>query len=615
MADTDLPSVTPEGGPAARARGRVFFHAALAASFAFMLFALLVLERLGLPQILIGLAIIAVSLIVFVVTSLATATMRLSDYFVSARQLPAIHNGMAMASDWISGSLFLGLATALYMQGISATPYVLASCAGLVLMAVLFAPYLNRSGALTLADFLTARFGHRSVGGIAMAVVVATALPLLIAQFILTGFIAANFLPLARETAIVGAAGLVMTIAILGGMRALTWTQIAQYILIAVAFLLPLALLSMGADGQPVPQFALGTVLDEIGRIVGPDTASSATQGEFNPRIILCLTLATASLPHILTRFLAAASPSEARRSAAWGLGFVVPVITAAPLFAAFVTLEILLGIDGASIDMLPEWVVELGSKGLLSACGSPATSLEAIAQACGIADIGRPVLSVSDISLDPRAVVLGLPAIAGMSITLESLLAAGAIAATLSSATSLLLTIANTLCHDGFHKLLAPRAPAAARLFVARMLLIPIAVLAAYIAQRSVQENALPANLLPAFWALAIAAAGLFPVLVGAIWWKRANMSGAIAAMLCGVGAAMFVLITGDAMDLPFADAGFLPLPGRTVPATLTGLLAGFCALIIASMVTPAPSQNARNFVSLIRRGGRSTAMRDRAV
>ncbi|WP_321505666.1 VC_2705 family sodium/solute symporter [Breoghania sp.] len=618
MAETDLAGVSAEDGAASRVRGRVLFHVALATSFAFMLFALLVLERLGLPQVLISLAIISVSLIVFVVASLVAATMRLTDYFVAARQLPSLHNGMAMASDWISGSLFLGLAAVLYTQGASATPYVVASCAGLVLMAVLFAPYLNRSGALTLPDFLTTRFSHRAVGGIAMAVIVATALPLLAAQFILTGFIAANFLPLARETAIVGTASLAVIIALLGGMRALTWSQIAQYILIAVAFLLPLAVLSMGSDGQPVPQFALATVLSEIGRIVGSDgpaAGATAAQGGFDLPIMLCLILASASLPHILTRFLAAASPSQARRSAAWGLGFVVPIVTAAPLFAAFVTLEILLGIDGASIDMVPDWVIELGSKGLFTICGAPAISAEAIAQACGDGTITQTTLAMSDVSLDPRAVVLGLPAIAGMSMTLEALLAAGAVAATLSSAASLLLTVANTLCHDGFHKLLAPRAPAAARLFMARILLIPIAALTAYVAQQAVQANALPANLLPAFWALAIAASGLFPVLVGAIWWKRTNMSGAVAAMFCGVTVAIVVLATGGAVDLPFADAGMLPLPGRTVPAILFGLLAGVCALVAGSLVTSPPSQEARDFVTMIRGGTKPPTARDRAV
>ncbi|WP_170121973.1 VC_2705 family sodium/solute symporter [Breoghania corrubedonensis] len=615
-------------GPVASTRRRGWAFAILAGGLVFVLTSLAILERLGLPETVIDLVVPAAVAAAILVLGLTSRTMRISEFYLAGRRVPAVPNGMALAADWISGALFVGLAGTLFViggAGWSVAGWNIAGWSiagwtgGFVLMAMLFAPCLDRSGALTVPDFLAARYGGRLVRVMGMAVLVAVSFLLLAGELAVIGFVASRFLGIGAHTAIVGALAVMVVCSLAGGMRALTWTQAALYLVLAAAFLTPLVLLSMESTAMPVPQIALADALADLRELLAgwpgapfaqagnSGVAAAAAGGPWDlATLVICLMIGTASLPHLLARFFTAPSPGEARRAAGWGLVFVALVLSAVPVYVVFAKLEIVGSIASAEIDALPEWVMRLGAQGLVRICGADAVSLEAIRQACTGLDLYYRNLAPADFALAPEAVVLALPQIAGMAVTLAAFLATGALAAALATANGLLLAIANSLAHDGFHRLAAPSATAARRLFAARLMLLVVATLAGYAALGGV--TTLPGALTIA---LGLAAAGNFPALVLGIWWPRATAPGAVAGMAAGIAVALFFMLANT--DGEAASAFGLGLEG--LPGTLYGVATGFVVTFAVSLFTAPPGEVNRAFVETIHRRGSGVAIRDRAV
>lgn len=579
----------------------------VAALLAVFIAGLIVLEQIGVPGPIIGFLLVAATLALYAGIAVASRTVHVADYYVAGRQVPALYNGMATAADWMSGASFIGLAGTLYMLGFDGLAYLLGWVGGFVLIAVLIAPYLRKFGAFTLPDFLAARFGGHAARLTGVAVLFACSFTYVVAQFYATGLIASRFLGISFETGVYVGLGTVLVCSLLGGMRSVTWTQAAQYLVLIIAFMLPVAILSAQHFGVPVVQFAYGEALARIAaleqQMLASGLADPATlvrhlvPGEALDRLnftalIVCLMIGTASLPHLLMRFLTTSSVRDARRSAGWSLGFILLLYLTAPAYAAFAKLEVYQNVIGAGLQALPDWIYSYGRLGLVEICGRAAASAAAVREACAVVPENTGVLRLGDLAIDRDVIVLALPEIAGLPYVIGGLVAAGALAATLSTANGLLLAIGNALGHDVYYRVVDARAPASRRLLVARLFLLASATVAAVLAASR------PSDLLSMVaWAFSLAAAGFFPALVLGIWWKRCTAAGAVSGMLAGFGLTLAYLVLTQ-------YGGMAEWFGiRNISAAVFGVPVGFLVAILVSLATRAPSRHVQAMVEEIRK------------
>jgi len=572
---------------------------------------LAILEQMGVPNRVIGYLFVFFTLAVYAGIGILSRTMQVSEYYVAGRRVPAVYNGMATGADWMSAASFIGMAGTLYALGYDGLSYVLGWTGGYVLVAVLVAPYLRKFGAYTVPDFLAARYGGNFARFLGIIVLLCCSFTYVVAQVYGTGIIASRFLGISFEVAVYVGLGGILLCSMLGGMRAVTWTQVAQYIVLIVAYLVPVVLLSAQKYGLPIPQLTYGQALQDIAAleqqmlasgladVIKPHIQPFVNMDRFNYfALIFCLMIGTASLPHVLMRYFTTPSVREARKSVAWSLLFIFLLYFTAPAYAAFAKLEVYQNVIGASMDSLPAWIYTYGQLGLVKVCGVDATTLEAIRAACVAAGSADNILALQDLVINNDVIVISTPEIAGLPYVIAGLVAAGGLAAALSTADGLLLAIANALSHDVYYKMIDPNAPSRRRLIVARALLVVVAVCAAFVASTR------PSDILSMVaWAFSLAAAGNFPALVLGIWWKRCTTAGAIAGMISGFGVTLYYLVMTK-----YGGMALWPIPGLTtgvqnISAAILGLPVGFIVMIVVSKMTPAPSMEMQSFIDEIRR------------
>ncbi len=515
---------------------------------------LAILEQVGVPNKILGYLFVFFTLAVYAVIGVMTRTAQVSEYYVAGRRVPAFYNGMATGADWMSAASFVGMAGTLFLLGYDGLAWVLGWTGGFVLVSILIGPYLRKFGAYTVPDFMAFRFGGNFARGIAVVVLVCCSFTYVTAQIYGTGLIASRFLGMQFEIAVFAGLVGILLCAMLGGMRAVTWTQIAQYVVLIIAYLTPIVILSTKKYGIPIPELTYGTAIAEITAREGQMLATGlATTAGLKPHIapfinysplnffgiIFCMMVGTASLPHILMRYFTTPSVREARQSVAWSLLFIFLLYFSAPAYAAFSKLEVYTNIIGANVTSLKPWLFTWGELGLIQICGKNAGSIDAIVAACK-AIAGHPgVVRLQDFVINTDVIVLSTPEIAGLPYVISGLVAAGGLAAALSTADGLLLAIANALSHDVYYKMLDPNAPTIRRLTVARVLLFFVAVASAALAATK------PGDILAMVgWAFSLAMAGNFPALIMGVWWKRTTAAGAIAGMLAGFGLCLFYLV-----------------------------------------------------------------------
>jgi cation/acetate symporter len=499
-------------------------------------------------------------------------------------------------------------------------------------------------------DFLSERFGGNVARFLGVIVLVCCSFTYVTAQIYGTGLIASRFLGMDFTVAVyVGLIGILLC-AMLGGMRAVTWTQVAQYIVLIIAYLTPSSYSYRSTAsirwmfGQAIQDI---TALEQVWR--RPPLAGATLKPHILPfqtydplnffGLILCLMVGTASLPHILMRYFTTPSVREARVSVAWSLFFIFLLYFSAPAYAAFSKLEVYSNVIGKPLADMPAWVFTYGKLELVQICGANAIDPGAIAAACGKIVGHTGVLRLQDFAINTDVIVISTPEIAGMPYVIAGLVASGGLAAALSTADGLLLAIANALSHDVYYKMIDRNAPSTRRLVVARVLLVLVAILAAYTASTK------PSDILAMVsWAFSLAAAGLFPVLVMGIWWKRANTFGAVTGIIVGFGLTLMYLVVtryfpqfgvdflGMTSNLnavsgkPLVDLaklhadpaiwGQMPVPATHVLASkvgwfnvnnissaLFGLPAGFVTIWVVSLLTPRPSQAMYDMLDDIRR------------
>ena len=618
------------------------YYSLYTGAFVFFLFALAVAEFMGAPERWIGWIFMASTVGLYAAIGFFSRTSDVDEYYVAGRRVPAVYNGMATGADWMSAASFIGLAGTLYQKGYDGLAFVMGWTGGYVLVALLLAPYLRKFGQFTIPDFIAARYGGNVARTIAVAGVILASFTYVTAQVFGVGIITSRFLGITFETGVfVGLAG-ILVCSFLGGMRAVTWTQVAQYIVLIIAYLVPVVFLSYKVTSVPVPQLVYGEVMVQLAerekelqadpaqqivrdayteraqalqrQLDTQPTASMAERERWQRELLaaqksaqppfphaeafpgkseaerntarlnfmaltLCLMVGTAALPHILMRFYTTPSVREARSSVFWSLFFISLLYITAPAYAVFAKYEVYTNVIGTAIAELPTWVASWAKVGMVA-----------------VEDINRDgILQLAELTLNPDVIVLATPEIAGLPYVVAGLVAAGGLAAALSTADGLLLTIANALSHDVYFKMINPTASTRRRITLSKALLLFVAMAAAWVA--SLRPDTI---LSMVAWAFSIAGACFFPALVLGIFWRRASRAGAIAGMLVGLGVTLYYLLGVKffGMQKWFGISD--------ISAGVFGLAAGFVTIFLVSLISRAPDQATCGLIEAVRYPGK---------
>jgi cation/acetate symporter len=593
---------------------------------------------LGLPPRWIGWTFMALSIGIYVVIGIITRTSEADLYYVAGRRVPAVYNGMATGSDWMSAASFISMAGALSAQGFAGLAYVMGWTGGYLLLAVLLGPYLRQFGAYTIPDFLDARYGGNIPRIVGVVAAIACSFTYLIAQVTGVGLIVARFIGLDFNIGVfVGLLG-VLFCSVLGGMRSVTWTQVAQYIILIISYLVPVVYLSWSIFGIPIPELTYGRLLqannsraievtrdvreketralwkqeadnieakltsagmteDEAERLkaqralalrqaTAPAVSEDATLSRYLTvptgvgmwnflALTFCLMVGTAGLPHILTRYYTTPSVQQARTSVAWSLFFIFLLYFTAPAYAAFARFAIYAKLVGTQIAELPRWVTLWAPAGLFEIVDKNGD---------GLVQWADFVIKSTDF------VVLATPEIAGLPFVITGLVMAGGLAAALSTADGLLLTIANAFSHDLYYNVIDRTASLKKRLTVTKILLIVTALVAAYVAT---YRLAIIVELVA--WAFSLAGASFFPALVMGIWWTRATKAGAVAGMIAGLLVTLYYMVGSRFYGVSWFGT-------QTIASAIFGLPVGFLVIWLVSLLTKPPPREIQDVVANVR-------------
>ncbi len=584
-------------------------------AFVGALVVLALLGNYGLPDTVLGTTLGVGVVVAFAIAGVSERTMLPAEFHTAAGGLSAVANGIAMAAAFLSAGGILGLAAAVlsdYRAGIAIT---LGWSLGFLLLAVLIAPYLRKSGAFGAADFLAFRFGNRGVRLIAAIIVVLTLLPALAAAVATGTLVTARLFALSSHTAAVLVVLLILSGTVLGGMRAVTLTALAQYIVLAIAFLVPIAIVSTITYSLPVPQIVAGLAYHDAAALAASGDLAKPLASHFLPfvpegsfqliAVTAGLAAGVAALPHLLMRCAAVDNAPATRRSVGWALVFVLVAALTVPAYATFAKLALLRDVVGSAIADLPDWLFALGRQGLVALCGADATSAAAAAQACAGLHGTAGLVAAPDLAVSGDIVVLAWGDIVDLPFVVTALISVGALAAALAAANAIALAIAEALGHDLYAQLIDPKASAGRRLIVTRLLLVATVLVATWLGARR------SADIFPlAAATLSLSAGGLFPALFLAVWWRRANAPGAIAGMIAGFAATAAIVLGARYPGLLPVDAqggGLSPLI-----AAIIGLPIGFLVAIAVSLATRAPTPTQDAVVDAMRRPGNMLATVD---
>jgi len=662
--------------------------------------ALAILEQMGMSRGTIGLVFLLATVALYAGIGIMSRTNDAAEYYVAGRRVPAIYNGMATGADWMSAASFIGMAGTLYLQGYGGLAFIMGWTGGYCLVALFLAPYLRKFGQFTIPDFLGERYDGNLARFVGILIAILCSFVYVVAQIYGVGLITTRLSGLAFEIGIFVGLGGILVCSFLGGMRAVTWTQVAQYIILIIAYMIPVVWLSAKQTGVPIPQAVYGFQLQKVTeaekkliddpkekeviaifkkqsddlaaklkdvpaalkadkeaaakkiedlkannapaaevaaaekalaglpkddaaakeawtrakaaadararplagmprhaqQFAGDPNGDEKAQKAFTESranflaLVFCLMVGTAALPHILMRYYTTPSVKEARESVTWSLFFIFLLYFTAPALAVLVKYEVFTALVGTPFDKLPAWIANWSKvdPALLS-----------------VVDVNKDgIFQLGEMRIGGDIIVLATPEIAGLPYVISGLVAAGGLAAALSTADGLLLTIANALSHDLYYKMIDPNAPTSRRVMISKILLLVVAALAAWTAWH-VQVSKLADILFLVSAAFSFAAAGFFPALVLGIFWKRATKWGAVTGMVAGFGVTAYYMI----MNHPWLRSVFsvdspVSLWGGIAPisAGVFGVPVGFAVILIVSMFTPAPNREMQELVEHVR-------------
>jgi cation/acetate symporter len=633
----------------------------------------------------VGYVFLFLPIAVYAVIGLLSRTSDVVEYYVAGRCVPSFFNGMATAADWLSAASFIGLAGSIYATGYESLAYLMGWTGGFCLVAFLLAPYVRKLARYTIPDFLGTRFSSNLVRGLAAVCAILCSFVYLVAQIQGVGLVATRFIGVDFAIGIAcGLAG-ILVCSFLGGMRAVTWTQVAQYVILISAMLITVSMIAHKNGLGWVPQARYGRMmvrletldqqvrdareersvrawyrerateidkqiaalpasyseekskltreLDALRRhnaslreihereaqltafprdaaaarvmwtqarddmlarasdpvpIHEPFPAADEAQRSIDRRnflsLLLCLSLGTASLPHILVRYNTTTSVASARRSVGWTLFFIALFYLSVPVLAVLIRYEVMTHLVGHLFADLPAWVKQWQRM-------EPAM--------ISVTDTnGDGIVRWSKIWMQPDMVVLAAPEIAGLPYVISGLIAAGALAAALSTADGLLLTIANALSHDFYYHMVDPAASSQRRVTISKILLLGVALFASYVATLNTGNILFLVGA-----AFSLAASSLFPVLVLGVFWKRTTKLGAVAGMVAGLSVCLYYIISTHPYFAQLSgDAGPRWFGIEPISSGVFGVPAGFVTAIVVSLFDRPPDAYTRALVDYIR-------------
>ena len=554
-----------------------------------------------------SLVLIVGTLIVYFGVAILMHVTDTDDFYVAGRTIPASVNGAAVAADWMSAASFISLAGLVSTLGFDGSIYLMGWTGGYVVLALLIAPYLRKYGEYTIPDFIGDRYYSNTARGVAALATLFVSLTYIAGQMRGVGIVLSRFLGVNIALGILVALGLVALIGVLGGMKAITWTQAIQYFVLIIAFVIVTVAISINLTGNPFPQAALVTS-DIAERLTQLQT--EIQMGEYIVpfreytqlqvfAIALTLMIGTAGLPHVIMRFYTVPSASEARLSAGYALFFIAILYLMAPVLAIFAKFNLLSTLNGMPVDearAIP-WVSRWAETGLLQITDTNGDGVVQITQGL--------TAEASEVFIDPDIIVLSTPEVAGLAPVVIGLVAAGGLAAALSTADGLLIAMSSAVSHDIYYKIFRNDASQRERLIVARVVILVAAVVAAYLGIN-------PPGFVAEVVALAfgLAAASLFPPILLGIFDERMNKEGAIAGLLVGLlfTLVMIVLMRANVVlgfEEPILDT-FLGLGALGIG--LYGSILNFVVSLVVSRFTPAPPDDVQRLVQEVRlpRGSR---------
>ena len=462
-----------------------------------------------------------------------------SEFYVAGGGVHPIANGMATAADWMSAASFISMAGIISFTGYDGSVYLMGWTGGYVLLALLLAPYLRKFGKFTVPDFIGDRYYSNTARGVAVFCALIVSFTYIAGQMRGVGVVFSRYLEVDITSGVLIGMGIVLFYAVLGGMKGITYTQVAQYCVLIFAFMVPAIYISIIATGNAIPQMGFGDSgsdgvflldkLDGLHKELGfheYTTGSKSTVDVFF--ITMALMVGTAGLPHVIVRFFTVKKVSDARKSAGWALLFIAVLYTTAPAIAVFSRTNLIETVSNQPYVDMPEWFSKWEDTGLLKFEDKNRDGLIQY-----VADT-----EVNELNVDADMMVLANPEIADLPNWVIALLAAGALAAALSTAAGLLLVISSAVSHDLLKKMILPSISEKGELISARIAATLAVCLAGYFGIN-------PPGFVAATVALAfgLAAASFFPAILMGIFYKKMNKEGAISGMIVGVTLMLFYM------------------------------------------------------------------------
>ena len=461
------------------------------------------------------------------------------EFYVAGSGVSPIANGMATAADWMSAASFISMAGLISFMGYDGSVYLMGWTGGYVLLALLLAPYLRKFGKFTVPDFIGDRYYSDTARLVAVFCALIISFTYVAGQMRGVGLVFSRYLEVDINTGVVIGMAIVLFYAVLGGMKGITYTQVAQYCVLIFAFMVPAIFISMQMTGNPIPQLGFGSVgtdgvyllekLDGLSRDLGFHEYTTGSKSKLDVFFITAaLMIGTAGLPHVIVRFFTVKKVSDARKSAGWALLFIAILYTTAPAIAVFARTNLIETVSEEKYDEMPVWFENWEKTGLLTFTDKNDDGL--------IQYVADPQLN--ELTIDRDIMVMANPEIAELPNWVIALLAAGALAAALSTAAGLLLVISSSVSHDLIKKIIKPDVSEKGELIAARVSAFFAVLLAGYFGIN-------PPGFVAAVVALAfgLAAASFFPAIVMGIFYKRMNKEGAISGMITGLLLMLFYM------------------------------------------------------------------------
>ena len=548
------------------------------------------------------------------------------DFYIAGGGVSPLANGMATAADWMSAASFISMAGLISFSGYDGSVYLMGWTGGYVLLALLLAPYLRKFGKFTVPDFIGDRYYSNSARTIAIICALIVSFTYVAGQMRGVGIVFSQFLQVDITKGVLIGMAVVLVFAFLGGMKGITYTQVAQYCVLIFAFMVPAIFISIQMTGNPFPQIGMGDKvedgtflldkLDQLHTQLGFKEYTSGTKSTWDIfAITLALMAGTSGLPHVIVRFFTVPKVKDARKSAGYALLLIAILYTTAPAIAVFARTNLITTVNETAYKDLPDWFKNWENTGLISwtdknkdgkiqyrnseaVDGKPLFTDKRGAN--GERIISNPSAAENELYVDKDIMVLANPEIAQLPNWVIGLVAAGGLAAALSTAAGLLLVISTSVSHDLVKKQLKPNISDKGELMIARISILVAIIVAGFF-------GIYPPGFVAAVVALAfgLAAASFFPAIVLGIFDKRMNRQGAVTGMIAGTSLMLFYMITyktgliGIMDPLPKSEWWFGTSPeGFGVIA----MLVNFILSIVISRLTPPPPENVQQIVEDIR-------------